>query len=293
MPHATPFLDRLRPSRPARRTLLAVAALVLAIATVQSGAALAKGLFTAAGPAGVTALRTGFAAVMLGLAWQPWREPLSARQVKLLLAYGASLGLMNLLFYLSLQRLPLGIAVAIELVGPLSLALLHSRRKTHLAWLALAGIGLASLLPIGAVSNPLDPLGVLLAAGAGTSWALYIQFGHHLAGAMPAARASALGMAVAAILTLPAGILQGGRMLLTPTVLLPGLAIALLSSAIPYSLEMIALKRLPPRVFGVLMSLEPAGAALSGALFLGEGLTLRQGLAIACIILASAGSTTR
>jgi inner membrane transporter RhtA len=272
---------------------LAVAALLLAMATVQSGAALAKGLFAAVGPAGVAALRTGFAALMLGLAWQPWRHALSGRQTKLLLAYGASLGLMNLLFYLSLQRLPLGIAVAIELVGPLTLALLHSRRKSHFAWLALACAGLASLLQPSAVAGPLDPVGALLAAGAGTCWALYIQSGHHLAGAMPSGRASALGMAVAALLTLPPGLWQGGWMLLQPSVLLPGLAVALLSSAIPYSLEMIALKRLPPRTFGMLMSLEPAVAALSGVLFLGEGLTLRQTLAIVCVIVASAGSTTR
>lgn len=273
-------------------TALAVGALLLAMATVQSGAAIAKTLFAAAGPEGVTALRTGFAAIMLCALQRPWRGPgLSSGRFGILVAYGASLGVMNLLFYWSLLRLPLGVAVTIELVGPLTLSLLHSRRRADLFWLGLAAAGLACLAPLGRISSGIDHKGALFALGAGACWALYIEFGHRAARVVPPGRASAIGMAVAAAVTLPFGFLKAGAALSVPSILISGLLVALLSSAIPYSLEIKALRRLPPRTFGVLMSLEPAMAALAGVLFLGERLAAGHAIAIVLVIVASAGAT--
>lgn len=271
---------------------MAVAAIILAMASVQSGAAYGKTLFSAIGPQGVTALRTSFGALMLAAVWQPWRGGrLTGGQCRAVVAYGVALGGMNLLFYYAISRLPLGIAVAIEFTGPFTLALMNSRRPSDILWLALALAGLAALVPMGDLSSAVDPLGAVFALGAGIFWALYIYFGHRVAGQLPGGRASALGMGVAALVTLPSGIGHAGWDLLGLAVLLPGLAVALLSSAIPYSLEMVALKRLPPRTFGVLMSLEPALAALAGTLLISEVLTTRQLAAIACVICASAGST--
>ncbi|MEH3117588.1 MAG: DMT family transporter [Methylorubrum populi] len=268
---------------------LPILALVVGMVSIQSGAALAKGLFPVVGAAGVTTLRVGFSALILLAVWRPWRRSLERGEAGAIALYGAALGLMNLLFYLALRTIPLGIAVAIEFTGPLAVALSGSRRGLDLAWIGLAVLGLGLLLPLGD-TVALDPTGAALALGAGLCWAGYIVFGQR-AGRAGGGRAVALGMTVAAAVVAPVGIADAGTGLLTPNTLATGLVIAVLSSALPYSLEMFALTRLPRPAFGVLMSLEPAVAALAALALLGERLTPVQWGAIGCIVAASAGIT--
>ena len=276
--------------------LLPVGALVAGIVSLCVGTAFAKHLFPAVGAAGTTAYRVGFAALLLCAFWRPWRWRLSARDAGTLALYGAVLGAMNLLFYLSLRTIPLGIAVAIEFTGPLAVALLASRRLADFLWIGLAALGLALLLLPGwlaaapAAMQPLDPTGLACVLGAALCWALYIVFGQR-AGRLHGGQAVSLGMAVAALVVLPFGVAQAGAALFDLPLMGLGLAVAILSSALPYSLEMVALKRLPRQTFGVLLSLEPAIAALAALAILGERLSLSEGFAIACIVAASAGST--
>lgn len=272
-----------------RVALAPIALLLVAMLSIQSGASLAKSLFPLIGAEGTTTLRLGLAAVILALVMRPWRARLSLEGCRSLLAYGLALGGMNLLFYMALQTVPLGIAVALEFTGPLALALLSSRRPLDFAWVALAIFGLWLLLPSDAAKAPLDPLGVALALGAGLCWTLYIIFGQK-AGAAYGRQTVALGTLVAALLVMPVGLWQAGTSLFTLELLPIALSVAVLSSALPYSLEMVALTRLPTRTFSVLMSMEPAIAALSGLLLLGERLGWSQWLAIAAIVLASAGA---
>jgi inner membrane transporter RhtA len=264
--------------------LVAVAAVLLSMVSVTAGAALAKSLFAAIGPEGSTALRNGYGAIMLLGFWRPWRSGrLSWTQLKLLLLYGSSLGLMNLLFYSSLQTLPLGLAVAIEFTGPFSLALINSRR---------AVAGLAMLLPWGEGPVAADPKGIAFALGAGVLWAIYIVVGQKAGQQMSGGRVTSLGITIGSAITVPIGLVHAGTALFAWSTLSVALGVALFSSAIPYSMDMVALKRLPTRTFGILMSLEPAVAALVGLFLLGEDLSLRQCLAIACVMIASLGSTS-
>jgi inner membrane transporter RhtA len=205
------------------------------------------------------------------------------------LLYGLVLGLMNLSFYMALRTIPLGLAIAIEFAGPLTLALIHSRKLVHFALVGLAVAGLALLLPIWSGVEGLDPVGVAYAAFAGLCWALYIVFGTRLSH-MHAGQSVALGMSTAALVILPFGIATAGAGLLVPSVLIVGLCVALASSALPYSLEMIALRHIPKRTFGVLLSVEPAIGAVAGMVLLHEQLSPLQWLAIACIIAASIGA---
>lgn len=271
------------------QVVLPVALLVIAMTSIQSGASLAKGLFPLIGASGTSALRLGLAAILLCLVMRPWRKRLTLRSCRSLLAYGLALGSMNLLFYLSLKTIPLGVAVALEFTGPLSLALLSSRRLPDFIWIALAAFGLWLLLP--EVDGPaqLDPLGMLAALAAGVCWALYIVFGQK-AGAEHGRETVALGCVVAALLVFPIGLWQAGSSLFSLELLPLALGVAVLSSALPYSLEMVALTRLPARTFSILMSMEPAIAALSGLLILHEQLSTNQWLAIGAIMLASAGA---
>ncbi|MCY1296412.1 Threonine/homoserine exporter RhtA [compost metagenome] len=269
--------------------LLPIGVLLVAMASIQGGAALAKGLFPLVGAEGTTTLRLGLAAILLAVVMRPWRARLTRQSCRSLLAYGAALGSMNLLFYMSLQTVPLGIAVALEFTGPLGLALLSSRRWLDFLWIALAAFGLWLLLPHAQNSAPLDPLGMAYALGAGLSWALYIVFGQK-AGAEHGGQTVALGTIVAALLVFPVGLAHAGGELFSWAILPMALGVAVLSSALPYNLEMVALTRLPARTFSTLMSIEPAIAALSGLLFLGERLELTQWLAIGAIILASTGA---
>jgi inner membrane transporter RhtA len=250
---------------------------------------MAKRLFPIAGPQGTAALRLFFAASILLLVWRPWSRLPSHSQWPSIWLYGLSLGGMNLLFYLSLGRIPLGIAVAFEFCGPLSVALLSSRRATDFLWVTCAVAGLLLLLPLRG-GTTLDPWGVAFALAAGLCWALYIIFGRRVGASVHGGTATALGMSVAALVVMPFGIVHSGLTLLSWQVLPAGFGVAMLSSAFPYSLEMMALKRLPAHTFGVLMSMEPAVAAVSGLIFLAERLSSLQWIALGLIVLASAGS---
>jgi inner membrane transporter RhtA len=269
--------------------LLPIGVLFVAMCSIQMGAALAKTLFPQIGAAGTTALRLSIAALILLPVWRPWRVRPTRREARMLAVYGVSMGVMNLVFYQALTRIPLGIAVALEFTGPLVLAMASSRRAVDFLWIVLAASGLAALLPLGASSKPLDPLGILCALAAGVCWAIYIMSGQR-AGNAHGGQTTAIGTVIAACIILPVGVLQAGTAMFSPAILPLACAVALLSSALPYSLEMFALTRIPTRTFGVLMSIEPALGALSGLVFLDETLSVVQWVAIACIMAASAGS---
>ena len=246
-------------------------------------------LFPVVGAQGTTAVRVGLSALLMLMLWRPWRWRLSRADAQAVVLYGAALGAMNLMFYLSLQTLPFGLAVAIEFAGPLAVAIWSSRRAVDFVWVALAIVGLALLLPLGLSGSTLDPLGVLYAVGAAVFWALYIVFGKR-AGHLHAGQSVSLGLLVAALVVVPVGVAHAGAALLSPSVLLVGVAVAAISSALPISLEMMALKRLPKEAFGIMISMEPAVAALLALVLLGERLDTVQWLAIGCIVAASMGS---
>jgi inner membrane transporter RhtA len=267
----------------------AVTSATVAMVSFQVGATFAKQLIPALGSPGTTALRLGLSALLLLVLQRPWRSVPARSAWPMLLAYGVSLGVMNSVFYLALRTIPLGVAVAIEFVGPLAVAVYASRRRVDYLWVALAIVGLSLLLPITPSSTALDPMGVLYALAAGVGWALYIVFGQK-AGQVQGASASTWGLFIAAIVTVPVGFADAGTRLLDPAVLPFGLGVAIFSSALPYTLEMIALRRLSAKTFGTLMSFEPAIAAIAGVVILHERLTLTQWLAIAAIISASVGA---
>ncbi|HDI3021676.1 TPA: threonine/homoserine exporter RhtA [Cronobacter turicensis] len=269
---------------------LPVVVLIVAMASIQSGASLAKSLFPVVGAPGVTALRLALGTLILALVFKPWRLRFTRRQRMPLLVYGLALGAMNYLFYLSIRTVPLGIAVALEFTGPLAVALFGSRRPVDFLWVALAVLGLWFLLPLGQDVTHVDPLGAACALGAGVCWAIYIIAGQK-AGAEHGPATVAIGSLIAAVVFVPIGAVAAGEALWHWSVLPVGLGIAILSTALPYSLEMTALTRLPTRTFGTLMSMEPALAAFTGMSFLDETLTLVQWLALLSIIIASVGST--
>ncbi len=269
---------------------LPTAVILIAMISIQSGAALAKSLFPLVGAPGVTALRLALGTLILVVIFKPWRLRFAREQRLPLLFYGLALGAMNYLFYLSIQRIPLGIAVALEFTGPLAVALFGSRRPLDFVWVVLAVLGLWYLLPLGQDVAQVDLTGALLALGAGACWAVYILTGQR-AGEEHGPATVAMGSLIAAVIFVPLGMLQATDTLFQWSLLPLGLAIAVLSTALPYSLEMIALTRMPTKTFGTLMSMEPALAALSGMVFLGETLTFTQTLALGAIILASMGST--
>jgi inner membrane transporter RhtA len=265
------------------------ALVLLAIASVQVGAALAKTLFDDLGPEGTVLLRVLFAALVLLAVWRPRTGGRSRRELALAAAFGVSLAGMNLFFYEALDRVPLGIAVTFEFAGPLGVAVAGSRRALDLLWVALAGAGIVLLA--GPVGGGVDAAGAGLALLAGAFWAAYILLSARVGEAFPGGTGLALAMAVAACLLLPVGIAGAGSSLVRPELLAAGFGVAMLSSAIPYSLELESLRSLPERVFGVLMSLEPAMAALAGLVVLGEVLNARELAAIALVVIASAGAT--
>jgi inner membrane transporter RhtA len=275
---------------PARARLLPLAAMLAAIASFQLGASFAERLFPMVGAAGAAALRLLGSSLLLGIFRRPWRGLRRGRPWGGLVAYGLALGAMNTLFYLSLHRLPLGIAVAIEFIGPLGVAMAASRRALDLVWIALAVAGLLLLLPLTSHARSVDPMGVLLALGAGVCWALYIVFGRR-AGQAFGGHATGLGVFVATLVVLPPQVVLQGPALFPLAALPLALFVALLSSALPYSLEMYALTRMPTRVFGTLMSLDPAVAALAGLVLLREHLSLLQWTGITGVMAASIGAT--
>jgi inner membrane transporter RhtA len=275
---------------PTRSSITSVLWLLIAMSSIQAGASLAKTLFQLVGAPGAVALRTALATIILVVVFRPWRVRFTAAAWPALAIYGASLGVMNFLYYMALRTVPLGITVALEFTGPLAVAVLSSHRAIDFLWIGLAVIGLSFLLPIGHSHPSIDPTGALLALGAGACWGLYIVYGQK-AGADYGAQAVALGSVIAAIIVVPVGIAEAGAGLLSMAALPYGLAIALLSTALPYTLEMVALTRLPARTFGVLMSVEPAFGAFFGWAILHEVLSGMQWTAIGMIILASIGTT--
>ena len=275
-----------------RRTLapplLPIAMLLVAMVSIQSGASLAKTLFPVLGAQGTTAVRLILASVIMLAILRPWRTTFTASSLPIVLLYGIAVGGMNVLFYMAIERIPLGISVALEFTGPLAVALFHSRRLVDFIWIALAITGLALLIPMGQTQD-LDLVGVAYALGAGVCWAAYIVFGQK-AGAHYGVQTSAWGVLIAAICIAPLGIAQAGTALLDPALIPAAIGLSVLSTALPFSLEMMAMTRIPARTFGTLMSMEPAVGALSGLLFLHEHLSLTQWLAILAIIMASAGA---
>lgn len=269
---------------------LPVLVLLIAMISIQGGASLAKSLFPLVGAPGVTALRLALGTIILAIVFKPWRLRFTREQRLPLLFYGLSLGGMNYMFYLSIQTVPLGIAVALEFTGPLAVALFSSRRPVDFIWVILAVLGLWYLLPLGENVAHVNLSGAAFALGAGACWAIYILCGQR-AGEEHGPATVALGSLIAAIVFVPLGALQSGELLWHWSILPLGIAVAVLSTALPYSLEMVALTRLPTRTFGTLMSMEPAIAAISGMVFLGETLALQQVLALMAIVIASMGST--
>lgn len=256
----------------------------------QIGASFAKGLFPLVGAAGATTLRLTLAAIVLVIVFRPWRQTVTILQWRAVLLYGIAMGAMNMFFYAALETIPLGVAVALEFTGPLAVALAGSRKPLDFVWILFAVGGLAMLLPLGQAADGLDPIGVVLALCAGACWAGYIVFGQR-AGTGGGAHIAALGVALAAVIAMPFGIASAGSKLLDPTILPIALGVALLSSAIPYALDMVSLPHIPARTFGILMSAQPALAALSGLVILHETLHPWQIAGIVAIIFASLGST--
>ncbi|WP_295515901.1 EamA family transporter [uncultured Stenotrophomonas sp.] len=269
--------------------MLPVLAVLGSVTALAIGTSYAKHLFPLVGAQGTSALRVGFSALLLLLFWRPWRWKTSRVDAMTILRYGLTLGLMNLLFYMAIRTIPFGIAVAIEFTGPLTVAMLSSRRPIDFLWVGCALLGLLLLLPLGG-GPALDPAGVLYAMGAAACWGLYIVFGKR-AGHLHAGHTVSLGLLAASLVVVPVGVAHAGMALLEPKILLAGLLVALVSSAIPMSLEMMALKRLPKETFGILISMEPAVAALWAMLLLHEQLAGVQWLAIGCTVVASVGST--
>ena len=263
-------------------------AILGSLVSVNAGAAWAKGLFPVVGSAGVVALRVGLSALILLAIVRPWRFPLRRADVPNIVIYGVMLGAMNLFIYRSFERIPLGIAVAIEVTGPLAVVILSSRHARDFVWVVCAAIGLWLLLPV-AGASALDPAGVAYALAAAFCWAMYIVFGKRVS-TLDGGQAVSWGLLAACVFVVPFGVTHAGGDLLAPAVLGGGLAVALLSSALPYTLEMTALKRLPQRVFGILVSAGPAVAALAGFLLLEERITTLQWLAIGLVTLACAGA---
>jgi inner membrane transporter RhtA len=257
------------------------------LVSVQVGAAVAKTLFPQVGPEGVAALRLGIAAVILVLWLRPWTLSLDRSNGLALLGYGTVMAMMNLLIYRAFATIPVGIAISIEVLGPLGVALISSHRRLDVLWVFFALVGVA-LLPLGSLNASLDLWGLGYAVLAGVFWGLYVVVGKKTAPL--GARGVALGMSLAALMVVPLGVAHAGMGLLVPEVLLIGGLVAVLSSAMPFLLDMSALKHLPRHVFGVLMSASPAVSAMAGQWILGEHLTLLQWLGIGAITVACLGS---
>jgi inner membrane transporter RhtA len=266
-----------------------VPAVLLAIISVQSGAAIAKTLFPAIGAAGTASIRIGISAIILLIAYRPNLFQITPKQWKIVIPYGLSLGAMNLIFYMAIERIPIGLAVTLEFIGPLLVAIIGSKRLIDYCWVLLAAIGIFLIAPW--TNSRLDMLGVLFALIAGALWAAYIVLGGKISKIMNGGQAVSTGMLFAALLILPFGFYENGLANLTPKLFGMGVALALLSSAIPFTLEMKALGQLPPRTFSILMSLEPAAASICAFIFLQENLSFYEILAVVCVVIASAGST--
>lgn len=269
---------------------IGVLALIASMISLCVGTSFAKSLFVELGAQGTTSYRLMVSALLLWIIWRPWRFGLDRRHIPQLLFYGVSLGLINFLFYMAIQHLPLGLAIAIEFLGPLGLALLSSRQRIDFIWFGLVILGMILLLGFDGLDN-IEPIGLLYAIGAAIFWALYIIAGQGLRHIHPG-QATTYGITVAALITLPFSIVHlGFDGLWRPELFMMGLLVGIMSSALPYSLEMISLRTLQRKTIGVLLSLEPAFGAIAGAIILHEMLTLKQVIAISCIVIASMGCT--
>lgn len=267
----------------------AVPAALGAMICVQSGASIAKQLFPVLGAAGMSTLRIGLSAIMLMAINKPKLRALTLQQWKYAGLYGLAIGGMNLIFYYAIQRIPLGLAVTIEFIGPLFLALFFSRKLLDIVWAMFACVGILLIVPW--ESGSLDPLGLFFAFMAGVFWAAYIVMGGKVSKVIDSKTAVTVGMLIASLIILPFGIFDGYLGALTWATFAKALAVAILSSALPFTLDMIALKELPAKTFSILTSLNPALAALSGLVFLQEYLNLIQWISVACVITASIGTT--
>lgn len=270
--------------------VLPMLAVVAAMACFQVGAALAKGLFPAVGPFGAATIRMVLGAAILIVVTRPWRHWPQPAPLLPLLGLGLSTAATIGMFYQAISHLPLGIAISIQFLGPLSIALFGSRRALDLIWAAMAGIGVWLLVGVGGFTHTLDPIGIVWALGAGTGWASYILCGRVASQAFGSSTA-ALAVTIAAIAILPFGIHQAGAALLSPGLIPLALLVALFSTAIPGMLELYAMPRMPARTFAVFMTLEPAFAILSGLIILGETLATAQIAGIAVVMAAAAGAT--
>ncbi len=265
------------------------AAVLGSMLSVQGGASIAKYLFQFLGPAGVAVLRIGLAGILLAFIHRPQIQKFSLSEWLYAVFYGLSMGGMNLAFYYGIQSVPLGLGVTVEFMGPLGLAILCSRKASDFLWAFLAGTGIVLLVPW--TGSNVDPIGLGFVFLAGVCWAAYIVASGSISRKMKNSDAVTTGMCIALLLVLPFGLGSGDLKNLNLTLLLIGLGVAIFSSALPYTLDLFALEKVPKKTFSVLQSLQPAFGALSGLVFLGEILSVRQWVAILCVILASLGTT--
>lgn len=256
--------------------------------SVQTGAAFAKSLFPLVGPQDVVALRIGITVIILAIVFKPWRLKLERSSWINLIIYGSMIALMNTLIYRAFFYIPVGIAISIEVLGPIGLSLLSSKRRSDLVWILFALLGVM-LLPYNQSGVPLNIVGIMFAVLAAISWGLYINVASKVA--RFGSQGVAVGIGVAALFTVPAGIAHAGLTLLTPHALTFGLLVAILSSTLPFLLDMYALKKLPKNIFSVLMSASPAVSAIAGWLVLGEALSSIQWCGIGAISVACVGAT--
>lgn len=268
----------------------AVIALIAGMSSFETGAALAKNLFGTFSAEQMVGLRVCLAAVMLLLLVRPRIEHLTRANLKLFFPYGAAMAMMNFFFYIAISRLPLGLAVTIEFIGPLSLALFGSRRWTDIFWAMIVVLGLFLILRPDKSFHDVDPIGVAAALCSAVGWMIYLIAGTRVSKVVPGAQAAAIGMTLAGILLLPCFIIALPTAFANPSASVTAICIAVLSSAIPYLLEIIAMRRLNPRELGILLSLEPAFGSFSGIIFLGEALNLTQWMGIICVMGASTGN---
>jgi inner membrane transporter RhtA len=270
---------------------LSLLALAAAMFSVQAGSSFAKLLFPEVGAVGASGLRVFLSSLILLLIHRPWRRPLSREQCLWACAYGVTLGAMNTCFYQAIARIPLGLAVGIEFLGPLTVALATSRRRLDVFWALLAAVGFTGFLPLSDLSPSVDLVGVGFALGAAVAWGCYIIAGQAAGRSLPGGSVLAWGMCFANLVSLPPALWSQGSGLFRMDILPLAFGIAIFSSALPYTLEMIALRRLPPQTFGTLMSVEPAVASLVGYLILGEKLSLVQGCGLVAVMAASLGAS--
>ncbi len=275
-----------------QQTLAALLVLCLAIIFFQSGSAFAISVFDKTGAMGAAAIRQGASAAFLMVFARFWLIDYKSLDYKALVPYGLSLCFMNIAFYLSIEKIPLGIAVAIEFAGPLLLSVFSSNRKLDYLWILFAAVGIYILLPFHEFSQRLDPIGLFWAAIASVSWAGYIYFGHKIGGKMNELQSVALGMSICAIISIPLALIVGLKTQVSlQNLIYYGIVLTLFSGAVPYAMEMFAMRRLSRGTISLLMSLDPAFAVLSGFIFLKQALNTPQIIAIGLIIIASIGAT--